>query len=294
MSENQFQPRRYLGLELSGAKNPKTVLAVLEYYAKEKKIFLLDVHDKIGATQSLSSDEALIETIRDIQEGRSRDSLVMGVNVPLNLPPCLPCKKKHCDLPSHCTQPAVKWMREMVKKAARQYRADADLPKPREFTPYTQRPVELWIRYQVMPELPEKLRFEVDETMGGNKAPLTARMQFIKPHLGNIRMVETWPKLTVAMLAAETGIQQRLVSSHRKLEEGAYARQQILDLLCGRYGIFVYDGDARKITQSLVSFDAFLCAYTALLFDSGRCVKVPKGFPKNTGWIEYPSKLSGS
>jgi hypothetical protein len=274
--------RRYLGLELSGAKNHKTVLAALEYYPKEKKIFLLDLYERIAPRNAEeSADEALLELIDELKDGVAR----IGVNVPLQLPPCIECTKA-CGGQAHCKSPAVRWMREATKKAARiRDKSIRVLP----FTPYTQRPVELWVRYQVMTKLPETSRFEIDETLGGNRAPLAARMHYLKrPLEKQFELVEVWPKLTVAILAEELGLNKKVIAGYRHLEQGIHAREVIIDALAERHGIFVYERDIRKLAQNLGSFDAFICAYTALLADTQRTVKAPSGFPASSGWVHYP------
>ena len=175
-------------------------------------------------------------------------------------------------------------MRETTKKASRSKNSMRAL----EFTPYTQRPVELWLRYGVLDSLPPEFRFEIDETLGGNKAPLTARMHFLKRHLGDIELVETWPKLSVAIVGRKLGLSKRAITSYRKLEDGAQTRTAIPEALCESHDVFIYERDLKKLSQSLAAFDAFICAYTALLSDTSRCTKAPNGFPVASGWVQYP------
>ena len=279
-----FQPKRYLGLELAGAKNEKTAVAALEFYPREKKIFLLDIFDKAVAHDDQSGDEALLEIIDELKPGVA----AMGVNVPLTLPPCITCHRKACSLPLGCSQPAVKWMHDFSRKIAKNQKEKKSKIKP--FTPYTQRPVELWIRHQILPELSESSRFDIDEALGGTKAPLTARMVYLKRHLNDFKLIEAWPKLTVALLAQENEISRRTISSYRHLEEGIHARTEIIESLADHLGIFIYERDLRKLSRSLAAFDAFMCAYTALLSDSGDCESAPAGFPEESGWVEYPSR----
>jgi len=283
--------KRYLGLELSGAKNAKTTLAVLEYYPKEKKIFLLDIHSGIGADHEHSSDQVLLETLKDHADDRV--DLKLGVNVPLTLPPCIACTRKSCPLPDHCSVKEVKWMKTFTE-TTQESRINArntskTKAKLREFfTPYTQRPVELWIKNEVLPKLPKKTRFEMDETLGGNKAPLTARMHFLKMHLTAYETFEVLPKLTVALLMPFLELSLKTLLAHRNLEEGIAARQTIIERMSENLDIFIYDRDIKKLTQNLNAFDAFICAYTVLLMDLGECVHPPKGFPTASGWIHYP------
>lgn len=285
------ESHRYLGLDLAGAKNQKTALAVLEHYPKERKTFLLDVYEKIVPEEGHSSDQALLELIGELKPGIAK----IGVNVPLDLPPCIPCVRKTCPTPLKCSVPVVKWMRETTRKLAQsQKRSDGPGVRVLDFTPYTQRPIELWVRYQVLPRLQPSHRFEVDEALGGNKAPLSARMHYLKRHLGKIPTAEVWPKLSVAIFAEQLGLQRRTIARYRQLEEGIHAREEIIEALAHRHGLFIYERDVRKLAQSLASFDAFICAYTALLSDTDRCEERPHGFPAHAGWIQYPAQHATS
>jgi hypothetical protein len=277
------ESKRYLGLELAGAKNQKTAVAALEYYPKGKKIFLLDIFERMP-----SGDQALLDLIEELQpesrsEARMSGVARMGVNVPLELPPCLTCTKKTCILQQKCVAGAVDWMHKIT------HAAQAGGARVNEFTPYTQRPVELWIRYEILPLLPVSHRFEVDEALGGNKAPLTARMHFLKRHLKKIPLSEVWPKLSIAILAKQLGISKRTISRYRQLEEGMHAREEILETLAENRQIFIYERDVRKLSSSLAAFDAFVCAYTAVLADQDLCAEMPKGFPVSSGWVDFPS-----
>lgn len=282
-AKSQSHQKRYLGLELSGAKNAKTTLATLEYYPKEQKVFLLDVHSGIGPDGLKDSDAVLIETLIDHADGHP--DLKIGVNVPLTLPPCFTCSKKNCSKDG-CNSPDVKWMRTMPHQKKPVSKRTAKLKN--FFTPYTQRPIELWLKHEVIAKLPEKIRFEVDETLGGNKAPLTARMQYLQRHLSDYELLEVMPKLTVALLMPSLKTTIKLLQNYRKMEEGAEARQIILEKMCEKHDIFIYERDMKKLTQNLNAFDAFLCAYTILLCDRNECVNPPKGFPVSSGWIRYP------
>jgi hypothetical protein len=156
------------------------------------------------------------------------------------------------------------------------------------FTPYTQRPVELYLKNEVLARIPEKVRFEIDESLGGNRAPLSARMHFLKTHLRRYELLEVLPKLSVVLLMPHLKIPQRIILQHRQIETGAQARQHLIERMCENLDIFIYDRDLKKLTQNLNAFDAFLSAYTVLLQDRGECVSPPKGFPVDSGWICHP------
>ncbi len=271
--------RRYLGLELAGAKNQKTTLAVLEHYPKEQKLFLLDIYDRISGDGEMTGDAALLETIRESIQDFPPQSVQLAVNVPIDLPPCIECTRKTCPLPEKCTVPSVKWMRSLIKKGK----------KESPITPYTQRPMEIWIRHKVLPNLPEDCRFEIDEALGGSKAPRTARMFFLSRHLKNLVQIhEVWPKLSIALMAMDLGLSKKTLRAYRQLEEGVHARAEILDTLVKSYGIFIYERDMRKLSESLPAFDAFVCAFTCMMKDLGACADPPSGMPAHTGWVLYP------
>jgi hypothetical protein len=279
-----LQPRRYLGLELAGAKNQKTSLAVLEFYPREQKIFLLDVYDRISGHNEQTGDQALIETIEEATANEKNRISKIGVNVPIELPPCITCTKRSCLTATGCMETAAKWMREFAKKAAENPDLGVNIL---EVTPYTQRPFEIWARYGILPALHEDFRFEIDEALGGNRAPLTARMHYLKRHFSKLPIVEVWPKLTLSTIAQAFHLPKRLLLNYRKPEEGYAARVELLETIAMKKGVFIYDRDLKKLGQSLTAFDAFICAYTAVLSDRDMTVKAPKGFPKNSSWVAY-------
>jgi len=281
---NPQRTKRYIGIELSGAKSQKTALAAIEYYPKEQKIFLLDIYDKISGHDEQSSDEALLEIVEE-----ELTAVKIGVNVPLSLPPCVACSRQKCPMPGKCNISSVKWMRDASKRAAKHVKK---AEKVKDFTPYTQRPVELFLRHQILPVIPEYAQFEIDEALGGTKAPLSARMNFLVKHLDRDRLIEVLPKLSVVVLGMEMDLSKKVISSYRKIEEGAASRSEILEALSDYSNVFIYDRDLQKLAQSLPAFDAFVCAYTALLSDNDHCGKIPHGFPELSGWIEYPTLCS--
>lgn len=281
-----LQPRRYLGLELAGAKNQKTSLAVLEFYPKEQKVFLLDIYDRIAAQDDRSGDEVLMDTLSEIASENLHEVARIGVNVPTTLPPCITCTRKTCPVPGKCSSPSSRWMRKAAQAAAED---DEILVNVREVTPYTQRPFEIWARYRILPSLPIDYRFDIDEALGGARAPLTARMHFLRPWLARFNIVEVWPKLTISTLAAQMGTPKRIIRNYRKPEQGFDARMDLLENLALKRGVFIYDRDLKKLASSLTAFDAFLCAYTALLADLGLTASPPRGYPQDAGWVHYPA-----
>lgn len=270
---------KYLGLELLGAKNNKTSLSVLEYYPKEKKIFLLDVYEGVSSDRTEAPDESLLSLLKEITEESDTPVGKIGVQVPLSLPPCVECVRKSCPLPERCTVPSVKFMREI---------AGATKGGEQAIYPYSQRPVEVWSRHRLLSELREKFQIDVDDALGGSKAALTARMHFLKRHLKEFQLIEAWPKFSVLMLALDAECETRAIQEYRSLEDGIHLREELLLQISERNGIFVYERDLRKLTHSLAAFDSFFIALTALFCDANRVLKPPKGFPSGAQWVSIP------
>ncbi len=295
--------KHFLGLDLAGAKNNKTSVAAIEYYPREKKSFLLEIYEKIdthrlpespskNARIHSSQDAALVALLQSLTQNSPLETFTLGANVPLQLPPGL-ISTLQSELsqgqtssrsPSLLMSSSLRWMEKKTQLWSKKWND----PKILEFTPYTQRAVELWIRYEVLPLLPTSHRFEIDEALGGNKAPLTARMAYLIPLLPKIKQIEVWPKLSTAILSQNGKLPRRVIQSYRKLEEGIHSREVILEHLTQTSGLFIYERDIRKLTQHLSSFDAFICAFTALLEDLGETEPRPKGFPTHSNWVGFP------
>lgn len=268
-------PQRFIGLDLTGAKNAKTTLAVLEYFPREKKLFVLDVQSGIGPDKDHSGDTVLIETLTEHAE--NHENPVLSVNAALSLPPCIQCTRKACT--KECAGPEVKWMRTFAKNNG----------IPATFTPYTQRPVELFLKEWIPNHLPERLRFDIDETLGGNRAPLSARMHFLKRSLEErFQIEECHSKLSAMLLGLEFKIPPRVLARYRSVEDGSQAREDLLHQLMDKLSLFVYERDRKKIAEHLNAFDAFICAVSAWSSSERGQIKPPKGFPVASGWITIP------
>jgi hypothetical protein len=89
--KEQRDVNRYLGLSLGGAKSDRTCLAVVDYYCKQEKAFVIDVFESIGPEKrqeektDLTADQVLLELIEEHQPGIK----ILATDAPLTLPPCL-------------------------------------------------------------------------------------------------------------------------------------------------------------------------------------------------------------
>ncbi len=116
ISNHEFETRgsgfiRFIGLSLSGGKNDKACIAVLEYFPKYHKVFLTKIHDKISGEVEHSSDQKIIEILESYQE--SIDSI--SVDAPMQLPLCISCRLK-CPGFENCKEEHIVWMEKQLQK----------------------------------------------------------------------------------------------------------------------------------------------------------------------------------
>jgi hypothetical protein len=265
--------RRFVGIALGGGKSDRTAVTVIDLYSKQGKAFVIDVFDSVGSQGDLSADEVLIEIIRE----QSSAVEIIAVDAPLSLPPCAMGCAKDCKSVANCRRPDVKWMRKLFLKAKSKNK------KLKQFTPYTQRPVDAYYRYLFLDE-----DMFQDETLGSNRAPQAMRMQFLKSRLGQAPLIEVWPKLALRQVAPAFGLDVKEVSEYRDLEAGIDVREQIIESLVKRCDVFLYERDSKKIASSMIAFDSFICAWVALMVGLDRCMKFKKDIPIASGWVQIP------
>lgn len=282
---------RFIGIDLGGARSVRTSLAILEAYPKERKIFLLDVNDRLsesspkdGASTPVSEtfqnyDILFLERLIASLPEREDMTTLLAVNAPLDLPPCIFCTRKHCPMPAKCTVKAVQFMRNQSQEKSSTLLA-----------PYLHRPVEVWAKKHLLPGLPKEFRVEIEEALGSNRAPLASRYHFLKRHFPPHPTVEVWPKIALAQLGLLGIIPKKLLAQYRRLEDGADARVAILDTLIRKFDLFIYDRDQKNLSEHLSSFDAFVCAFTGYLSTQNCTEKRPKQFPKDSSWILIPNQ----
>lgn len=257
---------RVLGLELAGAKNDKTTLAVFEFFPAEDRAYLLHLYEGLGARSDLNSDRVLLSILKESKSPTS----ILCTNVPLQFPPCTRCVLRSCARTGECKSPAAVW-------ALKQ--------KGLPFTPYTQRPVEIWLKREV---LRQGLNLDIDEALGGARAPLTARMVHLAERLKGFDVIECIPKLSAMMLGKARRVPRPLLEDFRTLGKGVRARAELLRALSPSLSLFIGGADLTRATRSLSAFDALFCGITGILYARGKCAKPPRGFPSASGWVQYP------
>jgi hypothetical protein len=273
--QHELGVSRFIGLSVGGAKSDRTCLTIIDYYRKQEKSFVVDIFEGICADNDRTADEVLFELLKEIKaEGPAVK--IMAVDAPLSFPPCAFGCEESCQGYDRCKRPAVRWMRtQYTKEKAKNHRL-------KHFTPYGQRPVDLYFRYK----FPEENLFQ-DETMGANLAPQAVRMNYLKKHLDD-QLVEVWPKLALYSLHKPLKISKREILDYRNLERGAGIRQKLIDKLSAESKMFIYERDMKKFLTNVSAFDSLVCAWVALLTDLERVVQYKSDLPIETGWVQVP------
>ncbi|HEY8278498.1 MAG TPA: hypothetical protein VIH99_02665 [Bdellovibrionota bacterium] len=282
----QEPSQRYLGLELGGSR--RTAVLCLEYSHKDKKIFLVESRAHLHGSREETADEVLIRTVNSLSPGK------IGVDAPLTFPPCLICEVDECPGSSNCTKESVRWMRE---ESERRRWSKAKFPPP-----YTHRPVDLLMRGRWQDDAP--LPIPAEEAFGSGRAPLTARMSYLRRHLDCKSLLEVSPRYALVGIAPWYGISVRELRRCREMEHGAENRFTILNKLTAKPEfpalpqIVLYMTDLVAIAKDLAAFDALLCALMPIFGDLGLLeapeldpswgnIARPKTLPKRQGetWV---------
>lgn len=261
--------QKFIGVSLSGGKTDKTSIALIEYYPDQKRIFLAQLIDRVKPEEHVSADKKIHDFLHEHEE--SCESVIF--DCPLTFPKCLRCELE-CPGFEVCNEPEIKWMRGVDQ------RRDKKRPK-RHFTPYTQRPVELLFQ----DSLEEK--FDIQDALGANLAPLVARAHFISRRL-RIPFHETMTKVAVWKLGIYLKINKSVLRKWWSSVGGAEARKIILTQFSEKANVFFYQQDLRTMTENPHAFEALICAYVGLLKHQGRVEPTPNDFPPEEGWVEIP------
>lgn len=265
---------RYVGIELGSGR--RTAVVALDYFPDKKKAFLAEVRTSFAATEQASSDDQLITAVNELAP------IILGVDAPLSLPPCIGCQLD-CPTVPLCEVPAVKWMREESKRWRR-------FPSP-----YTQRPVDYLLRGKWQDDA--VIPFPVDESFGSSRAPLAARMQYLQRHFTAETLLEVNPRLALGGIAAQFDLSPREIRRCRDVEDGVENRLFLLDKLSApsRFEeiphLFLYNSEISQLAQEITAFDALLCAWMAVYEDLG-LLEEPE-FDPEWGQMARPRKLMG-
>jgi hypothetical protein len=268
--------QRYLGLELGG--NRRTAVVALDYFPAEAKVFLAENVIHLHGTQAETADEALVRTVNRLDPG------LISVDAPLSFPPCFLCDDPGC-AEGKCMKPAAVWMRE---ESERRRWSKAKMPAP-----YTHRPVDLLMRGKWQEDSP--LPIPSDEAFGSSRAPLAARISYLRKLFACKNLLESSPRLALAGIAEWYGISIRELRRCRDMEYGAENRFIILNKLTERAvvpgvpHVFLYMTDVVSLSKDLSAFDSLLCALMGL-FHGLDLLEKPE-IPPEWGNIARPKSL---
>jgi len=266
---------RNLGFEVSGAKNDKSAVAVLDFYPKTERLILSEIEFKLSGIEEMSSDDFLLQTLQSYcPEGVRLNGC--GVHGPLDLPPQFLESLADND-PAHpksqLRQDQIAWMIEQWRRLK---------PSPRPFSTYHERPCEIFLRYLT------KEKFLCAEALGANLAPITARLQVLKSRLPH-PLHEVNPRATLARLISSLGVNKNLYRDFSDLEKGVSVREKIFAEINKKAPqLFIYEKDLELMILNLNCFYAFLCAFQEHLIARDLAEVPPKNFPKGAGWIYLP------
>jgi hypothetical protein len=268
--------KRFLGIELGGSR--RTAVVGLDFAPRERKVYLVETHAHLHATRDETADELLIRIVNAAKPDR------IAVDAPLTFPPCLVCEVPACPGASGCPKPAVEWMRA---EALRRRWSKAKFPPP-----YTHRPVDLLVRGRWQDDSP--LPLPSDEAFGSSRAPLAARMSYLRRHLECRHYLEVNPRFALVGIAEWYGISVRELRRCRDLEHGAENRFTLLNKIAEGKSpdlpqIALFMTEVVALAKDLSSFDAFLCAYMALCRELDLLEPLTELDPA-WGWIAKPKR----
>lgn len=267
-----LEAHSFAGISLSGGKNTKTAVSVLEYYPQNKRLFLRSIYDNFRSTKGKSSDHYLYQFFAKSEENFE----LLAVDAPLKLPKCMRCRLA-CPGYETCNEPEIRWMWKAHHRRGQK-------KKPNKiFTPYTERCSELFLAN----ELEEP--FFPPQAMGANGAPRLARAHFLLRRLG-LPAIEFYPKLTLWRVGCDLRVQKSYLRFHRHAIDSDESREFVLRQLIERKIAFIYAQDLGVMIEHPQAFDSFMGSLTAYLKFRGRTVKRPKGYPRSEAWIEFPEE----
>ncbi|MCO5141615.1 MAG: DUF429 domain-containing protein [Oligoflexia bacterium] len=238
----------FAGLELGSER--RTQIVCLKYFSQENKIFLDSFHD--GKEIFLKEIEPDLGLIQFFNEHKIQS---LGVDAPLSLPPCIECKLI-CPGIGNCKVSSVQWMQ-------REYESYNQGKKNKTPIPYGQRPVDLLLKSRW-----KNSYVDQESGLSANRAPLAARMTYLKKHIAVQKLIEVNPRLSVVDLAHNFRISDREIRRYRSLEFGIESRARILEELTKQSSwaphLFLYNSELSKIIENISIFDALICALMAV------------------------------
>ena len=266
---------RFIGISLSGGKSDRTCLAVIEYYPARDRLFLAHLEEKIKSDENSNSDVKLANLVKKYRE----DCVNVEFDSPLTLPKCVRCELK-CPGYDLCSETEIIWYRKVQEKLAKK--------RPRRFfTPYSQRCVEAYLIVNNNTINENIDRFEIQNAMGSNLAPLFARGDFLSRQFG-IPCYETMTKIAVWRIGLHLKLGKNILRKWWNAVGGDACRGEIMKALSQQTGLFLYQQDLKTIIENNHAFEAVISAYVGYLRGKNQTEDRPEGFPETETWIDIP------
>ena len=225
---------------------------------------------RIQSFQDDSNDAELLRVLDQFMPSLESVSF----DVPLALPPCIGCQLK-CPGQENCKVASVQWMSEHHKKT------NALKKNTKLFTPYTQRPVDLYLQSEF-----SKVDYAHD-ALGSNLAPLTTRAHFLSRRL-KTKLYETITELSVLRIGENLGLPKKVLTTEGRAFDHDESRQLFLQSLLNMSLVFIYQQDMQRLIDHKEDFESFIAALTGFLKFMDQTELPPKGFPKKEAWVHYP------
>ncbi len=255
---------------MSGGKNDKACVAIIEYFPKYHKIFLTKIYDRIVGDLNHSADQRIIEILNSHKDYIES----ISVDTPFQLPLCIECRLQ-CPGYEACKVDHIVWMKKQIQKKQKKKKVK------KQFTPYTQKAVEFIINEDL------EENFQLSHSLGANAAPLVARCIFLKKRF-EANWSEVFPRLSVWRIGRSMNISKSDLRFHKHAVTGNEVREKILEELVDHKLAFVYDQDKKIMVQNNHAFEAFICALTGFLKFFDQTEPRPKDFPEAESWIDFP------
>jgi len=261
---------RSLGLELSGSKNDRSFLAVLDWHHSGQRLILKDVEKLHSTDTKTSNDVHLLKKVTSLF-AESPHFSGMGITSAIEMPPFFKKAMNQCheaQFKNECL-----WLKNIYKNLS---------SKNKPFEIYLQRCIEVWLRHVC------RDKYMIHDALGSNTAPLTARFQFLESHLPNPKF-EILTKATLHRIVLSLGLKKNLYNDFTDLDKGLKIRELFLEEFTQKLPkFFIYDKDFETVTTQIPAFHSFLAALNIHLKERGQCEKAPKSYPKSATWIALP------
>ncbi len=289
--------KRYIGIDLGGARGKTTALAVLVESGEEafvEKVLMRGPEHNSAQSQPWT-DTTLLAFLE-----QEASSTTIAINAPLSQPACARCSLSQCPGDALCTDAATRWLRSTGQELQQQYvLADpnrivalrqssgfhqvttAPAAATQRLPPYTHRCTEVDLHYRrgILPR----------EQLGQASWAIASRANFLRRRLSSLgfslnqSLLEVSPRCTIHVLFGSLAAQ-----GYKRDADPWHTRASIIEGMAGlRFG--PKSGMSREdVLRNDNCFDALISAYTGFLKVRDGWT-MPSGEPfESDGWIWAP------